>query len=77
MATPELMSYVENFDSLDVTDSDVNDEETKEDEETTLDKDDVVIENPSEDTSNENNQNTSTSFWKKVSSIISSLFGKK
>lgn len=84
MVGPELMSYVQNFESLYVTKDDVNNEETKEDEDITLDQDDVVIENPSEDTSNESDQNneeikqnTATSFWQKVSSSISKLFGRK
>ena len=60
------MSYAKTFDSLPLTTD--NKTEDKNDEDTTLGKDDVEIENPSEDKNNDNNQsnNNNNNFWNNV-----------
>lgn len=67
-ATPELMSYVDEFDTLEVK------EETTEDKDTTLDKDDVEIDNPTEDNNAEEGSNTSNSIWQKIMNSINKWF---
>ena len=64
--TPNAMSYAKTFDSLPLTTD--NKTEDKNDEDTTLGKDDVEIENPSEDKNNDNNQsnNNNNNFWNNV-----------
>lgn len=63
--TPDAMSYANTFDSLPLTTD--NKTEDKNDEDTTLGKDDVEIENPSEDKNNDNNQsNNNNNFWNNV-----------
>ena len=63
--TPDAMSYANTFDSLPLTTD--NKAEDKNDEDTTLGKDDVEIENPSEDKNNDNNQsNNNNNFWNNV-----------
>lgn len=63
--TPDAMSYAKTFDSLPLTTD--NKTEDKNDEDTTLGKDDVEIENPSEDKNNDNNQsNNNNNFWNNV-----------
>ena len=62
--TPDAMSYAKTFDSLPLTTD--NKTEDKNDEDTTLGKDDVEIENPSEDKNNDNNQSNNNNFWNNV-----------
>lgn len=63
--TPDAMSYANTFDSLPLTTD--NKAEDKNDEDTTLGKDDVEIENPSEDKNNDNNQsNNNNNFWNNI-----------
>ena len=64
-----LMSYVANFDTFSLK------EDNSDDNNTDLDKDDVTIENPSED---ENTGSSSLNeFWQKVISSINKIFGNK
>lgn len=74
-ATPALMSYVDDFDTLEVK------EETTEDNDTTLDEDDVEIDNPSdnkgdntEDNKTEENLNVSNSIWQQIMNNIRNWF---
>lgn len=74
MATPALMSYVDDFDTLEVK------EETTEDKDTTLDEDDVVIDNPSDsegdNTESNNIRNKINAIWNSILNSIRDWFEK-
>lgn len=72
-ATPALMSYAQDFDSLQVVE---NDKEDTTDEDTTLDEDDVTIENPSEDEDNKD-ESSIGGFWNTIINSINKWFGIK
>lgn len=74
-STPELMSYVANFDTFEE-----QQDTTQKDTEDTLDKDDVDIDNPSDtdkDNNNENQNNEQTkpnNIWQQIINSIKSWF---
>lgn len=74
-STPELMSYVANFDTLEE-----QQDTTQKDTEDTLDKDDVDIDNPSDndkDNNDENQNNEQTkpnNIWQQIMNSIKSWF---
>lgn len=70
MATPALLSYVADFDSLNETKVE---EDDKVDEDTNLDKDDVIIDNPS-DTEEDNTKDTINTIWNKILDSIRNWF---
>ena len=71
--TPNAMSYAKTFDSLPLITEDKT--EDKSDKDTTLGKDDVEIENPSDSNSDEN-QSTSNNFWNNVLNNLKKWFGR-
>lgn len=64
-----LMSYAAKFDTLSLK------EDNSDDNNTDLDKDDVTIENPSEDENT--NTNSHNTFWQKIVSAVNKIFGKR
>lgn len=64
-----LMSYAAKFDTLSLK------EDNSDDNNTDLDKDDVTIENPSEDENT--NTNSHNTFWQKIVSAVNKTFGKR
>lgn len=73
-ATPALMSYAQDFDSLTVVED--SEETTDTDNDTALDEDDIEIENPSEEEDNKDESNTG-GFWNTIINSINKWFGIK
>lgn len=72
MATPALLSYAADFDSLSETKT------TEEDKNTNLDEDDVIIDNPSDNNDNkyDNIKNAINTIWKSILNSIRDWFEK-
>ena len=66
VATPQLMSYAANFE--------ISEDDNQTD--TDLDKDDVVIDNPSEDDNNETEETPSISIWQQIINSLNKWFGR-
>lgn len=70
VSTPELISYVDKFDTLTV-----KEDTTSKEQETILDKDDVSIDNSTDNKEDKNNEQTKpSSIWNQVISSIKSWF---